>query len=206
MACGLALVLPSYSLTVAPATPEERVQNALAICHGTGLGSESFRSATDGRIYTQTWLRVNEALKGRFPATITVVHCGGHVAGEGESSSDAPGLITGKERLFMLGQSADGTLFVDDGGSGAPKLARMGTIRPTSVTVTDPNAVALLSAAKSRYPDAAGPDLTGQAANALVPRAVSRLLEPGGISRRFTAVIGARQSSIWWTTIFCRPG
>ncbi len=186
VACGFALALPGYSLTVAPATLDERVQNAVAICHATVLGSESFRSETDGRIYTRTWLQVNEALKGRFPATITVVHRGGRVVGEGESSSDAPRLITGEERLFLLGQRADGTLFVDNGGSGAPKLARAGTIRPTGLSVTDPNAVALMSAAKSRYPDAAGPDLTGQAASSLTAQAVSGLLESGGISRRFT--------------------
>jgi len=188
VACVFAVALPGHALTVVPATPDERVQNAVAICHATVLGSESFRSETDGRIYTRTWLRVNEALKGRFPATITVVHRGGRVGGEGEVSSDAPRLNVGDERLFLLGRRADGTLFVDNGGSGAPLLARAGTLKPAGTAGTDPNAVALLSAAKSRYPDAAGPDLTGQVAGLLVPLAVPGLsTNASGISRRFTA-------------------
>ena len=177
----------SFALTLAPTTPDERVANAAAICHATVLGSESFRSATDGGIYTRTWLRVNEALKGKFPATITVVHRGGIVGDAGEVSSDAPNLRVGDERLFLLGQRADGTLFVENGSAGAPRLARTGALKPASFTVTDPNALALLSAARSRYPNAAGPDLSAQAASALVPQAVTGLLNSSGISRRFIA-------------------
>lgn len=187
VACVLVLARPGFSLTVAPATPDERVQNAAAICHATVLGSESFRGA-DGGIYTRTWLRVNEALKGKFPATITVIHRGGRVGEEGEVSSDAPKLKAGDERLFLLGQRVDGTLFVDNGSSGAPPLARAGAVKATGTSVTDPNALALMSAAKTRYPDAAGPDLTAQAASLLVPLAVPGLATDGsGNSRRFTA-------------------
>lgn len=187
VACVLVLARPGFSLTVAPATPDERVQNAAAICHATVLGSESFRGA-DGGIYTRTWLRVNEALKGKFPATIAVVHRGGRVGEEGEVSSDAPKLNVGDERLFLLGQRADGTLFVDNGSSGAPPLARAGAVRTASVIVTDPNAIALMSAARSRYPSATGPDLTAQATSPLVPLAVPGLSTDGtGNSRRFTA-------------------
>lgn len=188
MTCMLAFARPGFSLSVAPATPDERVQNAVAICHATVLGAECFRSEADGGIYTRTWLRVNEALKGTFPATITVVHRGGRVGGEGEVSSDAPKLHIGDERLFLLGQRADGTLFVDNGSSGAPSLTRAGAVKTASSTVTDPNAIALMSAAKTCYPDAAGPDLTAQAATSLVPTATPGLLLDGNpVSRRFTA-------------------
>lgn len=183
----LSVSLPAPALTVAPATPDERVQNAAAICHATVLGAESFRGA-DGGIYTRTWLRVNEAFKGKFPATITVVHRGGKVGGEGEVSSDAPKLNAGDERLFLLGQRADGTLFVDNGSSGAPPLARAGAMKTASVNVTDPHALALLSAARARYPSTTGPDLSAQAASRLVPLAVPGLATDGtGNSRRFTA-------------------
>lgn len=186
--CVLAFARPGFSLTVAPATPDERVQNAIAICHATVLGAESFRSEADGGIYTRTWLRVNEAFKGKFPATITVIHRGGRVGDEGEVSSDAPKLKAGDERLFLLGQRADGTLFVDNGSSGAPALARVGAVKTASVSVTDPNAVALLSAARTRYPSASGPDLTAQAASLLVPLAVPGLsTNASGVSRRLTA-------------------
>lgn len=188
VAALLAAIQTPFALTLAPATPDERVASAAAICHATVLGSESFRSATDGGIYTRTWLRVNEAFKGKFPATITVVHRGGIVGEAGEVSSDAPKLRVGEERLFLLGQRADGTLFVDNGSSGAPQLARAGALKPASSTGTDPNALALLSAARSRYPSAAGPDLSAQAASALVPQAVSGLLLDGQpVSRRFIA-------------------
>ena len=182
----LILSLPAPALTLAPATPDERVQNAVAICHATVLGAECFRGA-DGGIYTRTWLRVNEAFKGKFPATITVVHRGGKVGEEGEVSSDAPKLKAGEERLFLLGQRVDGTLFVDNGASGAPSLASAGSRKTAISTVTDPNALALLSAARTRYPSASGPDLTAQGANLLVPLAVSGLITTNGIANRFTA-------------------
>ena len=187
LACLLALARSGFSLTVAPATPDERVQNAAAICHATVLGAESFRSATDGGIYTRTWLRVNEAFKGKFPATITVVHRGGRVGKEGEVSSDAPKLRVGDDRLFLLGQRTDGTLFVDNGSVGAPPLARAGAVKTAGSIATDPNALALLSAARSRFPSAAGPDLTSQAATKLIPLATPGLLLDGSpVSRRFT--------------------
>ncbi len=182
----LFFALPVSALTLAPATPDERVRSAAAICHATVLGAESFRGVGGG-IYTRTWLRVNEAFKGAFPATITVVHRGGRLGGEGEVSSDAPTLRVGDERLFLLGQRTDGTLFVDNGQSGAPLLVRAGALKTASGSVTDPNALALLSAARTRYPTAAGPDLTAQAAASLAPQAVTGLLTSSGVSRRFTA-------------------
>ncbi|MSU28126.1 MAG: hypothetical protein EXS27_09470, partial [Pedosphaera sp.] len=187
LACLLALAHSAFSITVAPATPDARVQNAVAICHATVLGAESFRSPADGGIYTRTWLRVNEAFKGRFPATITVIHRGGRVGESGEVSSDAPKLSVGDERLFLLGQRADGTLFVDNGSTGAPALARAGARTPAAIA-TDPQALALLAAARTRYPGATGSDFTAQAASLLVPLAVPGLLTNAtGISRRFTA-------------------
>jgi len=186
LTCLLAFARPAFTLTVAPATPDERVQSAAAICHATVLGTESFRGA-DGGIHTRSWLRVNEAFKGRFPANITVVHRGGRVGEEGEVSSDAPKLNVGDERLFLLGQRADGTLFVDNGSVGAPLLARAGGVKPAGMVATDPNARALLSAARTRYPTAVGPDLTAQAASGLAPQAVTGLLTSSGVSRRFTA-------------------
>lgn len=187
-ACLFAHASPGHSLTIAPTTPDQRVQDAVAICHATVLGSESFRSAADGGIYTRTWLRVNEAFKGKFPATITVVHRGGRVGEEGEISSDAPKLKAGEERLFLLRQRADGTLFVDNGASGAPALASAGSPKLATATVTDPNALALLSAARTRYPSASGPDLTAQGAGLLAPLAVPGLAtNAAGVSRRFTA-------------------
>ena len=183
----LAFAQSGLALSSALSTPDQRVQNAAAICHATVLGAESFRGA-DGGIYTRTWLRVNEAFKGTFPATLTVVHRGGRLATEGEVSSDAPKLLPGEERLFLLGQRADGTLFVDNGASGAPLLARAGGAKTAGAAVTDPSALALLSAARTRYPTAAGPDLNRQAASPLVPLAVPGLsTNASGISRRFTA-------------------
>lgn len=186
--CVLVLARPGHALTVAPTTPDQRVQAAAAICHATVLGSESFRSAADGGIYTRTWLRVNEAFKGKFPTTITVVHRGGRVGEEGEISSDAPKLKVGEERLFLLRQRADGTLFVDNGASGAPALASAGSTTKAIATVTDPNALALLSAARNRHPSASGSDLTAQGASLLAPMAVPGLAtNAAGVSRRFTA-------------------
>jgi hypothetical protein len=187
LVCLLSFVRPGFTLSLIPATPDERVQNAAAICHATVIGAESFRSGTDGGIHTRTWLRVNEALKGTFPATITVVHRGGRIGEVGEVSSDAPKLRVGDERLFLLGRRADGTLFVDNGPAGAPLLVRAGRGKTATSTVTDPNALALLYAARTRYPNASGPDLTAQAASLLAPLAVPGLsTNASGVSRRFT--------------------
>ncbi|MFM8471032.1 MAG: matrixin family metalloprotease [Limisphaerales bacterium] len=112
---------------------------------------------------------------------------GGRVGEVGEVASDAPTLRVGDARLFLLGRRADGTLFVDNGASGAPLLAPAGTGKTATSTMTDPNALALLSAARSRYPRAAGLDLTAQAASLIVPLAVPGLLTTNGVSRRFTA-------------------
>lgn len=182
----LVFAAPASSTTLVPTTPDERVQNAVAICHATVLGAESFRSETDGGIHTRTWLRVNESLKGRLPATIVVTHRGGRLSDAGEVASDTPKLLVGDERLFLLGQRADGTLFVDNGPSGAPPLARAGT--RVAAAVTDPQALALMSAARARYANSAGAELVVSAAPMLVPLAVPGLAtNASGISRRFTA-------------------
>ena len=149
LACVLALAHSAFSITVAPTTPDARVQNAVAICHATVLGAESFRSAADGGIYTRTWLRVNETFKGRFEQNRNKGRRGGRIGEAGEVSSDAPTLRVGDERLLLLGQRPDGTLFVDNGSSGAPQLARAGTVKTAGTAVTNPNALALLSAART---------------------------------------------------------
>jgi hypothetical protein len=164
--------------TLAPLTPDERVQNAFAISQATVLGAESFRSV-EGGLRTRTFLRVDAALKGTFPGTIAVVHRGGRLTDQGEVASDAPKLAVGEQRLFLLGLRADGTLFVDGGANGCPLL---GPVK------TDGSAPALLAAARQRYPTAAGPDLTAQATTFRQAQAVSGLLIDGtGNSRRFIA-------------------
>src|ERR1044071_1357074 len=74
-------------------------------------------NAADGGIYTRTLLRVDEAIKGTFPAVVALVHRGGVVDGAGEADGFAPQFRIGDERLLFLSRRADRTLFAMEGGA-----------------------------------------------------------------------------------------
>ncbi|WP_395737794.1 matrixin family metalloprotease [Prosthecobacter sp.] len=113
--------LPASSL--APTSEQEDVQAALGICTGRITGLESFRHPLRGGIFTRVKISVLESIKGRFPASITLVQRGGTLDGESESTGLAGAFAVGDERLFYVTKRADGSLELLRGFAGAESVS-----------------------------------------------------------------------------------
>lgn len=113
--------LPASSLIVRPL--KERVATAPAIARGIVVQVRSFRDEREGSLKTESWVKIEEALKGTFPAVLRLVHDGGAVAEEGALDGFAPRLQPGEHRLFFLNRRADGYLSSMDGVAGALRLS-----------------------------------------------------------------------------------
>ena len=155
---------------VEPMSTEQQVARAAAICRGTVVGQESFMAA-DGGIQTRTALRVDEVLKGKFPAVVVVVHRGGQVGRRRETFGDSPNFHAGEERLLFLGRRADGTLYAQGGGAGARRLQRVAAGGRVAASAKPGFAMAdevALAELRSVAQGAAsiGEDVTSQAGNA----------------------------------------
>ena len=197
--CIAALVLavtlsPARATMVEPMSTAQQVARATAICRATVVGQESFVAA-DGGIQTRTALRVDEVLKGRFPAVVAVVHRGGFVGNRCETFSTNPKLRVGEERLLFLGRRADGTLYAEGGAAGARQLQRTTTSARVTTSVQRGFAAAdaaVLAEVRALVQGAAGvgADVTAQAIapQAIQPQAVPGLLVDNfGFSARFLA-------------------
>ncbi|MDB6004527.1 MAG: hypothetical protein JWR15_1514 [Prosthecobacter sp.] len=112
--------LPASSL--APTSELEDVQAALGICSGRITGLESFRHPLRGGIFTRVKITVLEAIKGRFPASFTLVQRGGMMDGESESTGLASSFAVGDERLFYVSKRPDGSLELLRGFAGAESI------------------------------------------------------------------------------------
>ncbi len=172
----------------------QQVTRAAAICRATVVGQESFVAA-DGGIRTRTALRVDEVLKGQFPAVVAVVHRGGLVGNRCETFSTNPNLRVGEERLLFLGRRADGTLYAEGGAAGARRLqratvgARVAASVPGGFVTGDAAALAEVRALVQGVAGV-GADVTAQAITpqAIQPQAVPGLLvDSFGVSARFLA-------------------
>lgn len=103
---------------------DESIHAATAICTGRVVGRTAFRNPSNGRIYTRTAIKVDEALSGIFPPQIAVTHRGGVLGGAGLVDSSAPRFALDEERIFFLGRRKDGSLFPHVGNAGALLLTR----------------------------------------------------------------------------------
>ena len=185
---------PASATMVEPVSTAQQVTRAAAICRATVVGQESFVAA-DGGIQTRTALRVDEVMKGTFPAVVAVVHRGGFVGTRCETFSTNPKLRMGEERLLFLGRRADGTLYAEGGAAGARRLqrtttgARVATSVPGGFAAAD---AAALTEVRALVQGSAGvgADVTSQAIapQAIQPQAVPGLLVDSlGFSARFLA-------------------
>ena len=120
----LALAGRSSASMVVPLGTEEHLRLADAVCRGTVVGTECFKDPASGHIFTRTRVRVDEALKGRFPVAVSLAHRGGCVGHEGDHNGLNPQFDVGDERLLFLARRPDGTLFALQGAASAIKLAR----------------------------------------------------------------------------------
>lgn len=104
--------------SVIPLTTAENVQYSDAIFRGTVTAMSCFKD-TNGLIHTRTSLRVDEPLKGTFPAVVQLVHRGGQVGNEDEFSGFAPPFQLGGEYLLFVKRGLDGRLFCTQGAASA---------------------------------------------------------------------------------------
>ena len=185
---------PASATLVEPVSTAQQVARAAAVCRATVVGQESFVAA-DGGIQTRTALRVDEVLKGRFPAVVAVVHRGGFVGNRCETFSTNPKLRVGEERLLFLGQRADGTLYAEGGAAGARRLQRAAAVGRVAASVPSgftPADTTALAEVRTLVQGSAGigEDVTAQAIapQAIQPQAVPGLLvDSFGFSARFLA-------------------
>jgi hypothetical protein len=188
MAC-LAGCLTSLATSLVPRTLSERVSHAEAICRGNVVALQSFREASGG-IYTRVGIRVEEALKGRFPALVEVQYRGGTV-GHVTEVEGGFALMRGESLLLFLGRNPEGFLTIPEGDAGAVRVSGPGR-SPASLIGGDAVAAAVRRQLAETPED--GVDLTGFAATwfdgdgATVSQTVATNLIPvGGVSSRFTA-------------------
>lgn len=173
--------------SVLPLTMAELVAASDAICRAKVVSAFCERQA-DGLIYTRTSLRVNEALKGRFPAIVMVAHRGGRVGDEDDFFGGSPVFHADGDYVLFLSRRANGTLFCLQGPPSAQRLKKL-----AGTTQFDETAVQLLTGVRAltdngQIPGADVTDQAGQDGISLNSVTPSGLLEDtNGISSRFLA-------------------
>ena len=172
---------------------DERIDAAAAICRGRIVGITVFRKQPNGRIYTRTDIRVDEAFKGRFPDLITITHRGGVLHDAGFFDSSAPIFAIDEERIFFLGRRPDDSVFSHTGSRGAPLLTRIAHKRTRSISsIYSAESENLLRQIRLRLPDPAvlGEDLTtidmkAEIAGSELMALPGLKVDPSGIASRF---------------------
>lgn len=165
------LVASARSSSFLAETLPEQIDRAAAVARGTVLDGESYRDPEDGRIYTRTRFRIDEALKGTFPEAVQIIHRGGFVDGEGDFDGFAPRFETGGEYLIFLSRRTDGSLYSMNGSASAIRLDDSGN---TAIVPKDIGAVDsrknLLTQVRDyvRTHAVEGDDVTDQAAPATI--------------------------------------
>jgi hypothetical protein len=108
--------------SLAPTSEQEDVKAALGICIGRITGLESFRHPQRGGICTRVKITVLEAIKGHFPAALTIIQRGGMIGGESESTGLTGTFAVGDLRLFYVTKRTDGSLELLRGFAGAENI------------------------------------------------------------------------------------
>jgi hypothetical protein len=188
MAC-LAGSLTSWATSLVPRTLSERVSRAEAICRGNVVALDSYREASGG-IYTRAAIRVEEALKGRFPAVVEVKYRGGAV-GHVLEVDGGFALVRGESLLLFLGRSPGGFVTIPEGDAGAVRVSVSGR---SPASLVDGDAVAAAVRRQMLETPEDGADFRGFSASwfdgdgSTVSQTVATNLIPeGGVSSRFTA-------------------
>jgi hypothetical protein len=151
-----------------------------AVFRGVVEGSNCFRDARDGQIYTRTSLRVLEPMKGTFPSIVTVVHRGGAIGEERDFAGNSPRFATAGEYLVYVVRRPDRKLTATQGASSAVKLERKSGHLP-------PEQEALLNEIRGLTNNGllAGEDVTAQAGFAVASLVTGLFVDGAGISSRF---------------------
>ena len=182
----------SHGMSLLPITPQQQADAAKAVFRGTVVQHYSFRSATDDGIYTRATFRVDEPFKGKFPANVAIVFCGGIVDGEGQVESGSPRLAVNNEYLVFVDRSADGSLRFFMGSASCILLHRQNAGGKTATANFTLEENALLQTLRQQFPDpaAVGESVSDQGVTGTGGQTgslVGGLTDLNGVSARFTA-------------------
>jgi len=175
---SLALSQFAKASSVIPLSTADQVAAAGAIFRGVVVGTDCYRDATDGLIYTRTSLRVIESLKGTLPTIVAVVHPGGTVDGTTSYNSWSPRMNHGDVRLMFVTRRSDGRLTLTQGAASALKLAAQNESAA-------PTQEALLAEIRSLTSQSTGDDFTDQSGFVTSALTTGLTDRGGGIPARF---------------------
>lgn len=101
-ACCLAVLVAvsSHAVSILGST-EDHFETASGVFLGEVTSSRCYQG-DDGRIYTETTLRVAEAFKGTFPKELKLTSRGGTLGGIGEAECESASLQRGERRLCFI--------------------------------------------------------------------------------------------------------
>ena len=134
---ALAVLLPIHgrASSILPLTTAEQIAGSDVVFRGKVVGSTTARGA-DGLIYTRTSLRVDEALKGKFPSIVAVEHRGGQVGKEEEFFGLSPKLRANESYLLFAKRNSQGKLECTQGHASAVRL--IATTNPATIEYESP--------------------------------------------------------------------
>ena len=181
------LCLPMFGLvglisasSVIPLSTADQVAVSAAVFRGVVVGTDCFRDANDGQIYTRTSLRVLEPLKGTYPTIVAVVHRGGAMGEERDFAGYSPLFAPAGEYLVYVIRRVDGKLTGTQGSSSAVKLQRhAGQLIPEHEALL--NEIRILT----NNGEIPGGDVTDQVGFAVSSLVTGLLVDGAGISSRF---------------------
>ena len=136
--CSTLLSSAATGSLVRPLSVQDHVHLSQAVCRGTILEVTSYRDPVEHHICTRALVRVDESLKGKFPAVVSLVHRGGSVENASATDGFSPRFQVGEERLLFLSRRKDGTLFAGRGGASAVNLRRPTDRTPPQTSPTVP--------------------------------------------------------------------
>jgi hypothetical protein len=167
--CLLLLAATLSAATFDVPTDAELLDRADLIVVATVLDSAS-REAADRMILTDHRLRVEQVLKGRASATITVTEAGGFVNGRGIAIPGSAAYEQGSRVVVFLRRRADGSYYTANMGLGHYRFAKDKLVRDAvgiEATSGEPfeirNAETFIDAIRSGKPSASQPRIASDA-------------------------------------------
>ena len=117
--------LVARASTLLPISEEAEWRSADGVCRGRVESVQCNADPVTGLITTRAVIVVEEGLRGRLPARVTVEYPGGSMGGFGDDRGDSPVLRRGEERIFFLSRTEKGkALKLTNGHAGAKRMAR----------------------------------------------------------------------------------
>jgi hypothetical protein len=173
--------------SLVPMDAAAEVRAALGICVGRVTSVAFFRQGPGGSIHTRARVEVLEAVKGRFPAEITIVQRGGTLDGEEETSGRYARLRAGEEHVFYLTRGRGGHLELLRGAAGAVRMkAGMEGLRRLRAARAEARAAGAAHPWVEDADVAAGTDIQQAESGGGPGGATGLLVDGNGIPSRFT--------------------